>query len=368
MPFSSIIARVGAGSLLGVLLLATACKKNSDIGLSAQAALPRTLKFGPAGLYPEGTQYDSQSGRFLVSSETAGKIGQVTADSTLGSSVYTYSDFADDGQLISTVGLNLDASRNRLLAAVSDPGYNQQRTSAATLRKLAALAIFDRSTGTLRQFINLSNTSPVTYPNHFANDIAIDNLGNAYVTDSFAPLIYKVTFDAMGNGTPMPWLDNSTLLSAPAGSFGLNGIVYHPSGYLLVAKSDNGTLFKIPIANGRAGTPSPVALPTGLSLSGADGLQLINNTTLHVVCNVQGKVYRLATTTDFAAVSTTGTFDASVAGASPYPTTLTQRTISGPGSISAVSASYVLYSYLNALQASKTPAVDTFRLKQVIFK
>jgi sugar lactone lactonase YvrE len=364
---SFVYPRAGLGLLAGLLVLATACKKDSDTRVSASAALPRTINFVQPGLYPEGTQYDSQSGRFLVSSQTAGSIGQVTADSTEITNTSTYTTFADNDQLISTIGLNLDASRNRLLAAVSDPGYNQNRTSAATLRKLAAVAIFNRNTGTLGQFVNLSAVSPSTYSNHFANDIAIDAQGNAYVTDSYAPIIYKITFDAAGTGTASVWLTNSSLLGAPAGAFGLNGIVYHPSGYLLVAKSDEGKLLKIPIANGNPGTPTTVTLPTGLSLLGDDGLQLLNNTTLLVVCNAQGKVYRLATSTDFAAVTTTGTFDANVAGVSPYPTTLAQRTVSGPGTTTAAIGSYVLYAHLDSLQAGKAPAVKRFALKRVVF-
>jgi sugar lactone lactonase YvrE len=357
--------------LSGLLVLSVACKKDSDTGLSASAALPDVVKFVQPGLYPEGTQYDSQSGRFLVSSQTAGRIGQVTGDiaatDTTNTGIYTI--FADNDQLISTIGLNLDASRNRLLAAVSDPGYNQGRTTPATEGKLAALAIFNRSTGTLGQFINLSGLplADATKP-HFANDIAIDAQGNAYVTDSYAPIIYKVSFDAKGNGTASVWLSDPAL-SAPAGMFGLNGIVYHPSGYLLVAKSNEGKLLKIRIVNNQPGTLTTVALPTGLSLQGDDGLQLFDNTTLHVVCNAQGKVYRLKTTTDFDSVKTSySTFDANVAGVSPYPTTLTQRTISGPGTTTAATASYVLYAHLDSLQASKKPAVKRFALKQVFFK
>ena len=373
MPSSFIFPRASFGLLAGVLVLATGCKKDSDMGVSTIAGLPRTVSFVQPGLYPEGTQYDSQSGRFLVSSETAGKIGQVTADSIDEFSTYAYTTFADNDQLISTVGLNLDASRNRLLAAVADPGYNTARTSSATLRKLAAVAIFNRSTGTLNDFVNLSAVSPSTYTNHFANDIAIDAQGSAYITDSYAPIIYKITFDT-GKGIPSVWLTNSAL-SAPAGQFGLNGIVYHPSGYLLVAKSDEGKLLKIPIISTTVagvttttpGTISTVTLPTGLSLLGADGLQLFDNTTLHVVCNTQGKVYRLATSTDFATVSTTGTFNATVGGVSPYPTTLAQRIVSGPGTITSVRASYVLYSYLNVRQAGPTPVVETFALKRVVF-
>jgi sugar lactone lactonase YvrE len=358
------VARLG---LLGSLLALAACKKDSDTGAGTSARLPLAINFKQPGLYPEGTQYDSQSGRFLVSSQTAGRIGQITADSTEPTSTNAYNAFADNDQLISTIGLNLDPSRNRLLAAVSDPGYNTARTSAATKGKLAATAIFNRSTGTLMQFINLSAVSPRMYTAHFANDIAIDAQGNAYVTDSYAPIIYRITFDAMGVGTASTWLTDASL-SAPAGKFGLNGIVYHPSGYLLVAKSDEGKLLKIPITNGNPGTLTTVTLPKGLDLSGDDGLQLFNNTTLHVVCNAQGKVYKVTTADDFGTITAAGTFDANVGGVSPYPTTLAQRTLSGPGVVAATSSSYVLFSHLNALQAGQTPPVETFTLKKVVFK
>jgi sugar lactone lactonase YvrE len=368
MSASTALPGARYGLLASLLMLAVACKKDSDTGVDPNIALPKSLSFRQPGLYPEGTQYDSQSGRFLVSSQTAGRIGQIADDST-------YTTFADNDSLISSIGLNLDAPRNRLLAAISDPGYNAARTNPATKGKLARLGIFNRNTGTKIQFVELSAKS-TTYPAHFANDIAVDVQGNAYVTDSYAPLIYKVSFNASGRGAASVWLDN-TALSAPAGKFGLNGIVFHPSGYLLVAKSDEGKLLKIPITSTTTagvttttpGTISTVTLPAGLDLSGADGLQLLNNTTLLVVCNAQGKVYRLTTSTDFVSVATSGTFDARVGGTqlrSPYPTTLASRTASGPGA-SAATASYVLYSHLDSLQANKTPATKRFTLRKVVF-
>lgn len=349
MGFSSLPLGARLGVLASLLALATACKKDSDVGVS----LPDAVTFAQAGLYPEGTQYDDQRGLFLVSSETAGRIGQVT---DMGS----YSVFADDPLLVSSVGLRLDAARNRLLVAVSDPGYNPARTSAATQGKLAALAIFNSSTGTRISYVDLGASAGTTYPAHFANDIAVDGVGNAYITDSFAPLIYRV--DAQGAATR--FLENAAL-AAPAGKFGLNGIVYHPSGYLLVAKSDEGKLLKIPITT-VAGTTTivpgaitTVTLPAALSLSGADGLQLTNNTTLLVVCNAQGKVYRLTTSDDFASVTNAAGTAGVVSTGAVYPTTLARR---------ADSTSYVLHAYLNALQAGQTPPVTDYKLQKLRFK
>ena len=322
-------ARLGAVSCL---LLAAACKKDDTT-----AGPPSQVTFTQAGLYPEGTQYDNANSRFLVSSQTAGRIGQVQDDGT-------YATFADDAQLVSTIGLNLDATRSRLLVAVSDPGYNAARTSAATKGKLAAVATFNLS-GAKTGYVDLGALRPAA-AGHFANDLAVDGSGNVYVTDSFAPIIYKI--DAQGVASV--FLENSAL-AAPAGKFGLNGIVYHPSGFLLVAKSDEGALLKVPLAN-PAGF-SKVTLPVGLDLSGDDGLQLTDNTTLLAACNAQGRVYRLSSADSFGSVSSTGSF----ATGAVYPTTLARRG----------SESYVLYSYLNALQQMQTPPVSQFSVTRVSF-
>jgi sugar lactone lactonase YvrE len=324
-------ARLAVAS--GLMVVASACHKDDG-----EASLPNQINFTQAGLYPEGTQYDDQNKRFLVSSETAGRIGQVADDGT-------YTQFADDAQLISTVGLKLDTDRNRLLVAVSDPGYNTARTTAATKTKLAALAIFNAGTGAKTGYVTLSSLRPNAAA-HFANDIAVDKDGNVYVTDSFAPIIYKI--DTQGTATV--FLENNAL-AAPAGAFGLNGIVYHPNGYLVVAKSDEGTLIKVPLANPTGFTK---VTATGLNLTGGDGLQLTDNNTLLASCNVQGKVYRLSSTDDFATVSQTGSFTTGAA----YPTTLARRNGSD---------SYVLYSYLNALQQMQNPPVAQFSLTRVTF-
>jgi hypothetical protein len=334
MPYfnTPALARIGAGC--GLALLLAACANDKDV---ATLGPPAQVNFTQAGLYPEGTQYDDAGGRFLVSSQTAGRIGQVKDDGT-------YSQFADDAQLISTIGLNLDVPRNRLLVAVSDPGYNTARTTSATLRKLAAVAIFN-ATGAKTGYVNLGTLRPA-YAAHFANDIAVDASGNAYVTDSFAPIIYKID----QQGVASVFLENSAL-SAPSGSFGLNGIVYHPDGYLIVAKSDEGALLKVPLSNPGSFTKVNT---TGLTLTGDDGLQLIDNTTLLVACNAQGQVYRLTSADGFATVNRTGSF----ATGSVYPTTLARRN---------GTESYVLYSYLNALQAMQNPAVSQFSLTKVGF-
>jgi sugar lactone lactonase YvrE len=224
---------------LSALGLLASCDKNSE---PIEASLPAKITVPQRALSPEGIQYDEANQRFIVSSRTQGRIGTVRDDST-------YTQLADDPKLVSTIGLNLDATRQRLLAAVSDAGANTTRSTATTLRKLAALAIFNPSSGALLSYIDLGALRP-NLP-HFANDIAVDNQGNAYITDSLSPIIYKV--DAQGVATV--FLENSQLSGGTG--FGLNGLVYHPDGYLLVAKSNDGTLYKVPLANPASFTTTP---------------------------------------------------------------------------------------------------------------
>ncbi|MFD2721566.1 hypothetical protein ACFST9_22820 [Hymenobacter monticola] len=300
----------------GLLALLPSCSKD-DEPTTPTVTAPDRLSVPQAALHPEGIQWDEANKRFIVSSRTKGFIGTVKDDST-------FAQLADEQRLISTIGVNLDAGRNRVLVAVSDNGVNPGRTSAATLRKRAALAIFNNTTGALLNYVDLGGLpAAATYPNHFANDIAVDKDGNAYVTDSNAPIIYKV--DPQGAA--------SVFLTSPqfdaGAAFGLNGIVYHPDGYLIVAKANTGTLFKVPIAT--PGSFTTVTNAAGLSLTGADGLLLTDPQTLLLVSGSQSTVYRLNSTDAWANVRSTGTF----ATGAVSPTTITKRG----------NDAYVLYPY-----------------------
>ncbi len=298
----------------GLLALLPACSKNDEPATPVAVANPSRISVPQAGIYPEGIQWDDASQRFYVSSRARGTVGTVRDDST-------YAEFSQDTRLVSTIGLNLDAGRQRLLAAVSDNNFNPSVQNQSTYRNLAALAIFNTSTGALSRYVDLGSLTPSTfYPNHFANDIAVDKDGNAYITDSFAPFIYKV--DLQGNASVL--LENSQFRST---SFGLNGIVYHPDGYLLVAKTSDGTLYKVTLGN-----PLVVTMVTKTqSLVGADGLLLMDNNTLLVVAGSQGTVFRMASTDAWASTTATGSF----ATGAVSPTTITRRG----------SDAYVLYPY-----------------------
>lgn len=304
------IARLAAVAIAMVGLLPGCVDDDGNVSFPTA---PSRITVAQPGVSPEGVQYDEINRRFLVSSRTRGRIGAVKDDSS-------YTVFADDPRLISTIGLNLDLSRNRLLAAVSDNGANTTRSTPATLRRLAGLAIFNSNNGSLTRYVDLGALRP--NQNHFANDITVDLEGNAYITDSASPIIYKV--DPQGNATVFledPQLSGGT-------GFGLNGIVFHPAGFLLVAKSNDGTLFKVPLNN-----PSGfIRVTSNQNLVGADGLLLLTPQTLLVVSGSQTSVFRLVSNDNWSSSYNSGTF----ATGPVSPTTITRRNLTD---------AYVLYPY-----------------------
>jgi glucose/arabinose dehydrogenase len=170
-------------------------------------------------------------------------------------------------------------------------------SSTSTRDNLAAVAIFNLTTGASEAFIDLGILKE---GKHLANDIAVDDDGNIYITDSFSPIIYKV--DA--TGTASIFLEDDAFAPISVGEMaGLNGIVFHPDGYLIVSKMDEGVLFKIPVANpGSFSTITSAALP-------GDGLLLTKDNKLVVMAPTLNKAYLVSTTNAWANATVDKTFD-----------------------------------------------------------
>ena len=235
----------------------TACE---DHRLSPIAGFPERINFVASRQYPEGIAYSAQLDRFIITSLTHGKLGTVSADGQ-------YADLVSDPALIAGIGVKV--AGDRVYVANSDNGVSS-KSSPATIRKTAELMIFNLSTRTLERRVDLDDMLPGV--NHFANDLALDPNGSVYITDSFAPVIYKVAAD----GTPSILVRDDVRFSSPG--FGLNGIIYHPDGYLVVANAGAGKLFKVDLKNGNA-----VTEVAGISSLPGDGLTLVGNTDLFVV-------------------------------------------------------------------------------------
>ena len=243
----------------------------------AAPALAQDIAFSSDNSYPESFTYSATQDVFLLGSVTQGLVAKVDRAGT-------YSSFISDGRLVSTVGLLVDDQSNTLWVTNSDPGAGA-RTAAATQGTLAAIATYDATTGAPKAYYDLGGLSQGA---HVANDITLDDDGNAYVTDSFAPVIYKI--DTEGKASIFA---QSPLFLAGEG-FNLNGIAWHKDGYLLVGKYNTGELFRVSITDPT--DIQPIKLPE--ALVGADGFHLVDGEHLLVVQNLAANRTVELTSTD----------------------------------------------------------------------
>ncbi|WP_299988877.1 hypothetical protein [uncultured Ruegeria sp.] len=214
----------------------------------------------------------------------------------------------EDERLRSAVVIRVDEARNRLLVNSSDYGV-AERSEPSDKFATMALGVYDLDTGEPVLFVNLAGLRPDEA--HFANDLAVDDAGNAYITDSLAAAIYKVT----PAGQASVFLTHEDFRGS---GFNLNGIQVHPDGYLLVAKKSDGSLFKVPLDRpaefSRVATPKPLVGTDGLLLVDADTLVVITNLASGVESNT---VFSLSTSDDWGSANIEGQFETG----DVYPTT-----------------------------------------------
>ena len=199
--------------LIAVLsVISASCQtKNSN------TKLPEAITIKNIAQNPEGIEYNKNDNTFLLSSLNAGPIIKVKSDGT-------FKAFTSGEKFpLSTAGLQIDYKHNRLLVA----GFNgtELYDNDPKTKGTAFLRIYNLETGVLEQDINLSVLAPDANA-YFANDIAIDNEGNAYISDWFARVVYKV--DMEGNASIF-WRNETGIQSGP------NGLDYNSDGYLLVS-------------------------------------------------------------------------------------------------------------------------------------
>ena len=290
------------------------------------------------GLYPEGIERHPGTGEFLLGSIRKGKVVAVSAQGRVRTLI-------EDDRLRSVVGIRVDAAHGRLLVNNSDYGV-AERSEPSDKFSTVGLGIYDLDTGSPIRYVDLAGLRQGE--KRFVNDLTVDADGNAYVTDSLAAAIYKVT----------PEGDASVLLAHErfrGKGFNLNGIQFHPDGYLLVAKKSDGSLFKVPLDNPAAF--SEVKLPK--PLVGTDGLLLARPNELVAVTNLasgvqSNTVFKLASDDDWSSARIDATFGTG----DVYPTTATIN----EGRL------YVSYGRLNTLGATLQNGgtlAERFRIQEV---
>jgi len=234
--------------------------------------MPRSITVNGIAQNPEGIEYDKNDGTFLLSSINASPIIKVKKDGT-------YQAFTSGEQFpLSTAGLQIDYKHNRLLAA----GFNGTALmdNNDSTKGTSHLRVYNLETGVLEQDIELSSLDPNAGA-YFANDIAVDSDGNAYISDWYAQVIYKV--DLHGK-TTLFWKNETGIPS------GINGLDVHPDGYLLASLlrvnekglyADYG-LVNIPLDNPKAAKVVNIA---NAGYAGFDGMVINQNGNIVGVTN-----------------------------------------------------------------------------------
>jgi len=313
-------------TLLSILLSALV------LSLAAQG---EKIVFEAPQMYPEGVAFDPQTKLFYVSSVTTGTIGTVDQSGK-------YKVFYKDKSLKSSFGMKVDNRRNRLWVCTADPNYSRY-SNPVTFKKQSMLIALDLSTGKKVAAVDLSK---LYAGNHFANDLALDGKGNVYVTDSYAPVIYKI--DAKDQATVFA---QSDLFKSK--DVGLNGIVYHPDGFLLVVNSSAGSILKVDIKD-----------PAGITkvkirqfFPGADGLLLDNENNLILIQNKGvNKAWQIGSTDKWKTAEVKAA--TSVEDRYQNPTTATSNT----------REIFVLNSKMDELSDSTKNPSRTYSIQQAMFR
>ena len=240
----------------------------------AESAQPDKIIAERGGFMPEGVDYDNVNKRFLTGSITEGTIYTLTAKGKV-EAVF------QDGGLGSTVGIEVDEARNRVIVANSNATVFQTQSGG-----MAQVVIFDLQSGKKLAQVSLDSVVDNPNPAFFANDLTVGDQGEIYVTDTFQGIVYKVDKDYKA----------SVFHRFQRGSgVQVNGIEFHPKGFLLVADVGGGTIYKMPIADPAKATKIKLEQP----LSGPDGLRLTKDLKLVVVQNQKKEVVVLESSDDW---------------------------------------------------------------------
>ena len=276
-----VIALLSAGCAADPESEPAASASEGDATASMPEPLPGMIVAERGGFIPEGVEYDTTNERLLTGSLSEGSIFQIHDDGRLTTLV-------TDDELVSSVGIEADEPRGRLLVANSDSSVFQ-----GTGAGQAKLGVYDLDSGVRIAMVDLAATLTDAFADavYFANDVAVGDDGTAYVTDTRMNVIYQV--DAEYNPSVLHRFP-------PAEDLALNGIVYHESGYLLVAGGT--TLWKVPVAD--PGDTTQVTLPE--ATAGHDGMLWTADGLLAIVSNSENRVIALTSTDEWATADIAG--------------------------------------------------------------
>lgn len=215
------------------------------------------------GLFPEGIAVDEASGSFFVSGAGAGGIYRVDLETGEASEFLAPGSRAG----FTTIGM-----------AVDDAGHLWVAGGGS-----GEVLVYDVATGD--QVATF--TTPVAQA-RFLNDVVVTAAGDAYVTDSNRPILWRVPADAVtsgASGEAEAWLDFDGTAFAYQQGFNANGIAATADGTkLIVVSGATGALYLIDVAS-----QSVTEIQVDEALPGGDGL-VLDDQTLYVVQNGADRV------------------------------------------------------------------------------
>jgi sugar lactone lactonase YvrE len=144
---------------------------------------------------------------------------------------------------------------------ITNPAAGISAAACAAFGPDGKLYVIEPFVGVIRMDLDRKNSQSVyaaftpSGPS-LLNDLAFDDEGNLYVTDSFAATIYRIP---AGGGTPAVWFADARLAGDPALPFGVNGIrVDKDSKHIYVsvtvqAGNLDGVIYRLPLV------PNPTA-------------------------------------------------------------------------------------------------------------
>ncbi len=210
-------------------------------------AVTKTYALPGNQVFPEGVAWDPTSNDFFTGSTGDGTIYRGDIDS---GQVTIFSAAGADGRT-AAIGMKVDVTKRRLWVCGGATG---------------SVWVYDVNSGAL---IRKFDTPQVALT--FLNDVALAPNGDAYVTDSRRPVLFKISGSGAQPGELEDFIEfQNTPIVYTAGQNALNGIVVTADGAnLIVVHSGAQKLYRIAVA-----TKAITEINLGGAAQGGDGMVL----------------------------------------------------------------------------------------------
>ena len=247
---------------------------------SPVASTARLFELPGDAVFPEGIAFDDATGLFYTGSTTSGAIFQ--GDISSGD-VTVFSE--NDPNRTMATGMKIEAAGHLIVA-----GGATNIVSVLNAESGVAIALFSGA-----------------FDPAFLNDVAVAPNGDAYITDSMNPVLYRIAaenIEAGGNLEQFVDFTGTPFEYGEPGSFNANGIVITDDGaYAIIVSSVTGQLFRVDLASSEV---SEIAID-GEPLTNGDGMAL-DGPTLYVMRNAIATVARLELDAGFTTATQLDTF------------------------------------------------------------